>query len=339
MTNIIIQPKLSNEQLIDKINTFNTTPNYLESVLRRNDIELLNEIKHRTQFLVDYYMSKYNKKPPMAATIYCIQNNITAIPHCQNDKCNNEVDWNKHEFRKYCCLKCACSDTKWKQQHLETCMNLYGTNNPMQNQEIKNKCISSITKKYGGIGYASSSIKTKAEQTMISSYGVKNAGQSDIIRKRMESTCKQKYGVRSFSQTPQFGTIVHQKIASEKYPNILFASQWELLVYDFLYTNNISFSYQPNIVFTYKYDNKIWSYHPDFLVGDKVYEVKGDIFFKIDNLSGKEIMFLPWKGKLSLSEYTWECGKYEAKHQCMIQNNVVILRSKEVNDLTIELFQ
>jgi hypothetical protein len=29
------------------------------------------------------------------------------------------------------------------------------------------------------------------------------------------------------------------------------------------------------------------------------------------------------------SEYDWICGKYEAKHQCMLDNGVVILRSRE----------
>jgi hypothetical protein len=36
--------------------------------------------------------------------------------------------------------------------------------------------------------------------------------------------------------------------------------------------------------------------------------------------------------------YGWECRKHEAKHQCMLENNVVILRGKDIENLNIEMF-
>lgn len=54
--------------------------------------------------------------------------------------------------------------------------------------------------------------------------------------------------------------------------------------------------------------------------------------------TGQEEMYLTWQGDLSDEEYEWRCGREEAKHQCMIRNNVTILRSREIEHLTVEMF-
>jgi len=54
------------------------------------------------------------------------------------------------------------------------------------------------------------------------------------------------------------------------------------------------------------------------------FEIKGDHFFK----NGK--MICPFKHHgWNDARYAYECEKYEAKHQCMLQNNVIILKSAE----------
>ena len=118
-----------------------------------------------------------------------------------------------------------------------------------------------------------------------------------------------------------------------KYPGKRFDSKWEIKVYDFLMDHQIEFVYQPQIAFDYEYDNEICTYHPDFLVNGDVYEVKGDHFFKQDE-NGNEIMICPYGSKkLSPEEYEWLCGKFEAKHQCMLRNGIVILRGKDMKNL------
>ena len=112
-----------------------------------------------------------------------------------------------------------------------------------------------------------------------------------------------------------------------------FGSNWEFKVYDFLTENHIEFEYQPEISFEYEYDGNKHTYHPDFLVNGKIYEIKGDQFFRINESTGKEEMYLPWKGNLSDEEYEYKCGLYEAKHQCMIKNDVIILREYELLNL------
>ena len=87
------------------------------------------------------------------------------------------------------------------------------------------------------------------------------------------------------------------------------------------------------------YDERTWTYHPDFLINGKVYEIKGDHFFKYNESSGQEKMFCPYRNpKWSDEQYAWVCGKFEAKHQCMIKNNVRIMRDADIKNLCVEMF-
>lgn len=63
----------------------------------------------------------------------------------------------------------------------------------------------------------------------------------------------------------------------------------------------------------YKHDGKEHFYMPDFKVRDELIEIKGDHFFKEDGT-----MQNPYDHS--------QDGLYEAKHQCMIKNNVTILK-------------
>ena len=112
-----------------------------------------------------------------------------------------------------------------------------------------------------------------------------------------------------------------------------FDRSWEFKVYEFLTEHNIPFDYQPAISIPYECEGTHHTYHPDFLVNDRIYEVKGDNFFRINKETDKEEMYLTWQGDLSDEEYEWKCKVMEAKHQCMLSNNVIILRKKDIDNL------
>ena len=113
-----------------------------------------------------------------------------------------------------------------------------------------------------------------------------------------------------------------------------FDSNWEVLVYEFCKDNNIDVEYSPSITYEYEYDGITWTYHPDFLVNGKLYEVKGDQFFRINESTNQEEMFCPYRNPdWSDEHYNWMCGKYEAKHQCMLKNNIVILRNSDIQNI------
>lgn len=147
------------------------------------------------------------------------------------------------------------------------------------------------------------------------------------------------YGVEHYAQSPEFHKKCHKPYTNPKYPNMSWATSWEFKVYDFLTEHNIPFEYQPSISFPYEYKGTKHTYHPDFLVNGRIYEVKGDQFFRINESTGQEEMYCPYRySDWSDKEYEWTCGKEEAKHQCMLAHDVVILRKNEIDNLTVEMF-
>ena len=479
---------MTNQELVDEILSYKTNYSNLNKFIKNKNFQLYCEVVHRTKFLDDCF----GKLVPIKSRIYCLQNNLTSVPICNNPNCTNFVKWDKDGFRSHCsnycsqhdelvinkrketsiqrygyespsqspivkqkCLEtfmskygCSCSlqnpDVKKKCE--QTCIERYGTDNPMespivqerykqtckerygvewasqldcvkqkakeacenkyggvgfaskeiydkvkqtnmqnlgveyasqseevqqkvretcqqkfgvdcafQSEEVKDKikqtCIErygvehisqvkSIMEKrdqhmielYGGVGYASTEIKDKCETTCVNLFGVKNFTQSDeykemhdAIQSKRECTCNERYGVPHYAKTEQFNSLIHKPYTNPKYPEMTFGSSWEFKVYDFLKEHGIEFEYQPSISFEYKYDGKVHTYHPDFKVGDKIFEVKGDQFF---NESGQ--MINPYDRT--------EDGKYESKRQCMLNNNVVILRLDDIKQLDLKMF-
>lgn len=140
--------------------------------------------------------------------------------------------------------------------------------------------------------------------------------------------------MKHYSQTNEFHKKLHRKYVNPKYPDMTFATSWEFLVYDFLTEHNIPFEYQPDISIQYECEGTVHMYHPDFKVGDKIVEVKGDNFFRINKETGEEEMYLTWKGNLSEEEYEWKCKLMNAKYKCMKNNNVIVLRQEEISNLS-----
>jgi len=109
--------------------------------------------------------------------------------------------------------------------------------------------------------------------------------------------------------------LMKQQMNSKKkysFQEISFDSAPEIAFYIWLSDNNIHFEYQPNITFEYEFEGKKHFYMPDFLVEDQLIELKGSQFLKEDGT---------WKNPFDNSQDDF----YEAKHQCLIENNVKIL--------------
>ena len=158
-------------------------------------------------------------------------------------------------------------------------------------------------------------IKKKSKRTNLEKYGVEYYSQTDECKEKMRQTCLERYGVESFSQTNEFAKYHRKQI---EYDSLTFDSSWEVTVYQYCKENNISCEYQPNITFEYEYGGKEHYYHPDFLINGKLYEVKGNHFFDGDK------MINPYDRT--------QDGLYEAKHQCMIKNNIIILKENDIKN-------
>ena len=157
----------------------------------------------------------------------------------------------------------------------------FGTEWPMQNDDVRAKFHNAMSINYSSTSYLSSN---DFKKKCLELYGVENPMQCSEIRKKTA----QKY---SFIE-------------------ISFDSAPEIAFFIWLKDNNIEFEYQPNVSFEYEFAGKVHKYFPDFKVGDVFFEIKGDHFFKDDK------MICPYR-------------EYEAKHQCMLVNDVVILRNAE----------
>ena len=185
-------------------------------------------------------------------------------------------------LKRYGGVNGSCSE-QWREKTKRTCLEKYGVEHALQSKEVRDK----------------------GKQTCLDRYGVEYAQQSTMVRNKVRNTFLTKYGVENYSQTSEFHKKAHKRYSNPKYPDMTFGSSWEFLVYDFLLENRIDFEYQPAISLPYDYEGTHHTYHPDFLVNGKLYEVKGDNFFRINESTGREEMFCPYRDE------DWTDEKYD----------------------------
>lgn len=168
-----------------------------------------------------------------------------------------------------------------------TCLEKYGTNSPLGNDTINKKAHETFKKRYGVTStLAFKSTREKTMKTMLEKYGVESPGLSPEIMKKAHG----KYSLG----------------------NEVFDSSWELAYYVWLKDNHTNFEYHPNVKLEFELNGKKHICLPDFRVENKLIEIKGGQF--IDKTGN-------WKNpyEQSLNEL------YEAKHQCLVNNQVEII--------------
>ena len=218
-------------------------------------------------------------------------------------------------------------------------MKKFNAPSTFQSKEIQQKIKNTLIQKYNVEDFHEiEDFKSRQQQGWMDKFGVVHPMKSDDIKKKVKDSHIRNWG-SWFSQTHMFHKLKKHKFHSEKYPGLTFDSTWEVKVYEFCRDNNIPVEYSPEISYPYEYDERTWTYHPDFLINGKVYEVKGDHFFRINESTGKEEMFNPYRSpKWSDEQYAWVCGKFEAKHQCMLENSIKIIRDSDISNLDMRMF-
>lgn len=237
-----------------------------------------------------------------------------------------------------------CRSTREKIE--QTCLDTYGYKNAIQAPKVKEKIKHTNLERRGVASpLADPEVREKGKQTSWRVYGTEFPMQSDIVKHHLKESfidhygidhnmkseegllywqqCfKAKYGVDNPSKCPQIRELIRRKYI---YDNIQFDSAPEIAFYIWLKDMNIPFEYQPKSSFIYEYAEKQHSYFPDFKIDDMYFEIKGDQFFNLDGT-----MTCPFRRKnMSDEEYTIICELFEAKHQCMLKNDVIILRHAE----------
>lgn len=176
-------------------------------------------------------------------------------------------------------------------------------------------------------------VKTKKSQTLFEHFGEQVSCPAKIkeITERAKKTCLERYGAESFAQTDLFRqkqresferkTLEEKKLQRSRrgrkylYEGEKFDSGWELAVWIYFKAKGIGIQRFKSSI-PYNFEGKEHFYIPDFVINGKLVEIKGDQFFK----NGK--MICPFdRSKDDL---------YEAKYQCMLQNNVEVWREKDI---------
>lgn len=195
----------------------------------------------------------------------------------------------------------------------------YGVKHHIAAAEIRNKAKIAYQEKYGVDNpFAAKEVINAIHKDNIEKYGVAHNWQREDIKEKIKQTNLERYGVEHVAQNSEIRAKSQMNI---NYDNISFDSYPELCLYIWVKDNKIEFEYQPNISFEYTYAGVKHYYCPDFKIAGKLYEIKGDHFFKSKNPANE--MVCPWDHSKN--------GLYEAKHQCMIENNIQILTSVDYN--------
>ena len=238
---------------------------------------------------------------------------LTKLKRYGNEKYVNIEKRKQTNLKKYG-YECAFLSKTIQNKIANTNKKLYGSENVFASKQIQDKICRNNIQKYG-VKYTlqAQSVKDQIKKTNIQKYGCEYIGAAQTIRQKIIETCLEKYNTPCPLRNENIKKL---SFAKYFYNNIFFDSAPELAYYIWLTDNKISFEYQPNITFEYEYEGKKHIYMPDFLVEDQLIELKGSQFLNEDG---------SWKNPYNKSD----TGKTEAKHQCLLKNNVKIIYTDE----------
>lgn len=202
----------------------------------------------------------------------------------------------------------------------KTCIEKYGVDNPAKASEVKEKTRQTCLKKYGTrFAAQNKKVREKIKQTTFEHFGVTCSLLSKEYLKKKEKIFLNKFGVDNPAKAPEikekmvktrferYGTFM--PTCKYRYDGLVFDSSWEVAFYIY-FTDKGKKVEKCKEYFEYE-DHK---YYPDFKMDNEYYEIKGEQFFK-------ENKFIdPYKGNNKKAKNKWDC---------MIKNNVKILRYKE----------
>ena len=222
----------------------------------------------------------------------------------------------KSQIEKHGGIGLAAPDIKEKAQN--TNREKYGSENPLSKGTISyNKRNETVKKMYGVNNvFQNDTIKAKISKTNLEKYGSENPFSNDTIKVKIQETNLSKYGVRWFPQTTDFAKCHRSPYF---YDGIKFDSSWELVFYIYQIDHNNTIS-RCDKRLEYEYNGEKHFYFPDFIVNGKLYEIKGDQFWKEDGT-----MQNPYNHSRD--------GLFEAKHQCGLRNNVTFIKGKEIIEM------
>ena len=212
----------------------------------------------------------------------------------------------------------------------------YGTTHHMKNKDF---CDNFFEEYEERTGYKTPLTSPKALDNLNKKYNtnVTNAFQIEEVKEKIKKTKEERHGDSNYNNIEKARKTNLEKYGVEAswanhdvrlkarkkyfYDNKNFDSSWELSVYMYLKENNVDFEYQPDVYFEYEARNKVRRYYPDFRIENTYYEIKGEQFYDKEN----DTFVNPYNNE--------ENDIYNAKHDCLIRNNVKILFYEDIKDI------
>ena len=325
---------------------------------KKDNRQLYHWIYEQTSFLDERY--------GLAQRIHWIINGLKEFPSCI--ECGHAIDDPKQfktiftGYKDFCCPACgrehakkANKETRLKknngkyfsdesiQKAKKTFIEHYGVDNNMKSDKGKKEHAAAIEKKYGkGVknAFQADEVKSKSKMAKLKKYGDANWNNQSknrqtkkqrygdeffTNRKKAKQTCLERYGVDHHSKVLD----IHQKTVMNRKHHCYFIdghsfdSIPEFCFYVCCRDFGIQIQCHPiGKALEYKdMAGKSHMYYPDFYLPsmNQIVEVKGDQFFK-DRDESKEMT-----NRFGEHDIT---GRAEAKHRCMLDNNVMILTSR-----------
>ena len=328
--------------------------NILTFVKEKDRIALTKKCKNnlpKNHILPDdnYFSEKYRnireKFPTLEAFRLCFYENLTEVPYCCICGVEKVKIINNSKFS-YTCGSKKCVDTLRKQ----TCLEIYGSECSLQNENVQKKAIETNLKLYGTENASSSPIirqkviesnlknygveypqqleekKEKARQTNLEKYGVEYAMQNEEIKKKSINNNRIKHNgfhstqlesnkrkrITTYKKNRKEGKHKDRKSSSAKYyfNDEKFDSSLELAFYIY-HTEALNETVEREpISITYEIDNVEHEYYPDFRINNQLFEIKGS-------------WGINWKGEWCLPSWVFkklrEKYKNESSHIFMQQ--------------------
>lgn len=247
---------------------------------------LLSKLKRAlSKFNIVKYPLKYNSISDEDVYEYYIVQNHTIIESVKHFNCNQQIIMDKMHKRN---IRKMVPKNSVIQIDKDELYNYY----IIQNHTLEE------TYKYFNI--SSGSLSWLLRQNNINK-------DPNLKQENIKKTCIKKYGVENIAKSPIFAL---NRGGKYYYQGLSFDSKWEIKFYIYAKDHGESIQRCP-CSYEYIYNNKIYTYIPDFLYNGQIVELKGPQFFKDDK------MICPFDNKKN--------DLYQAKYQCMKNNKVVIL--------------
>lgn len=237
--------------------------------------------------------------------------NVSQIPAIKQIK--SEKLKQAHTAGKYKSSYSNISNTKTKLKIKATILQRYGVTNISKLPSIKQKKKETLFKHFGSCTFNN---REKAKQTCLLKYGVENPQQVKEINEQAVKSCATTKIINNTLSTSRM----------YNYNGLQFDSLYEVVYFIYMKENGYNIVRNNTYYIPYEFAGKIYYYIPDFIINNTILvEVKGEHL--IDNYG----VLIPICSKnITDQAYSYQMGKYRAKYNCMVSNNIKLVSTKKI---------